>query len=82
MVRYARGLAFGICVQSIEHDRGARRHPHQIRCCLAQPFPDNRRSLRQCSVKARAKCRDGGFGAAVKLTIQTGGKCRISAGTS
>jgi hypothetical protein len=79
MVRYARGLAFGSCVQSIEHDRGARRDPHQIRCSLAKPLVDIRRPLRNGGVKARAKCRDGGFGAAMKLIIQTGGECRRSA---
>jgi hypothetical protein len=79
MVRHARGLAFGICVQSIEHDRGTRRHPHQIRCSLAQPLPDNRRSLHEGRVEARAKCRDGGFGPAMKLAIKSRGECRISA---
>jgi hypothetical protein len=78
MVRRARGLAFGGCVQSIEHDRGARRHPHQIRRCLAKPLADMGRPLREGSVEARAKCRDGGFGVAMKLTIQTGCECRIS----
>ncbi len=82
MVRDARGLAFGIRVQSIEHDRGASRHPHQIRCSLAKPLADIRRPLREGGVEAGAKCRDGGFGAAIELTIQTGGKCRISARTS
>jgi hypothetical protein len=82
MIGCTRGLAFGVCVQSIEHDRGARRHPHQIRCSLAKPLVDIRRPLREGGVEARAKCRDGGFGAAMKLTIQTGGKCRISARTS
>jgi hypothetical protein len=75
MFRHARGLAFGICVQSIEHDRGARRHPHQIRCGLAKPLSDTRRPLRECGVEARTKRRDGGFGSAVKLTIQTGREC-------
>src|SRR5260370_26438214 len=82
MVRYPRGLAFGICVQPVEHDRGARRHPHQIRCSLAKPLADSRRPLREGGVEARAKCRDGGFGAAMKLIIQTGGECRGSARSS
>jgi hypothetical protein len=45
---------------------------------LAKPLADIRRSLREGSVEARAKCRDGGFGVAMKLTIQTGRECRIS----
>jgi hypothetical protein len=75
MVRYARRLAFGDGVQSIEHDGGARRNPHQIRCSLAKPVADIRRPLREGSVEARAKCRDGGLDAAMKLLIQTGGEC-------
>jgi hypothetical protein len=82
MVRYARQLAFGAGVQSIEHDGGARRDPHQIRCSLAKPLADIRRPLREGGVEARAKCRDGGFCVAMKLTIQTGRDCRISAGGS
>ena len=82
MVWRARGLAFGDGVQSIEHDGGARRDPHQIRCSLAKPLADIRRPLREGGVEARAKCRDGGLGAAMKLMIQTGGECRISAGSS
>jgi hypothetical protein len=76
------GRAFGACVQSIEHDRGARRHPHQIRCSLAKPLEDILRALREGSVEARAKCCDGGLGAAMKLIIQTGGECRRSARSS
>ncbi|HEX4614510.1 MAG TPA: hypothetical protein VH230_01215 [Stellaceae bacterium] len=82
MVRHARGLALGICVQSIEHDGRARRDPHQIRCSLAKSLPDTRRLLYEGSVEARAKCRDGGFGAVLKLIIQAGGERRISAGNS
>jgi len=82
MVRYARRPAFGDGVQSIEHDGGARRDPHQIRCSLAKPLADIRRPLREGGVEARAKCRDGGLGAAMKLMIQTGGECRISTGSS
>jgi hypothetical protein len=69
MVRHPHWPAFGICIQSIEHDRGARRHPHQIRCGLAKSLPDTGRSLGESSVEARAKRRDGGFGSAMKLTI-------------
>src|SRR5204863_8461326 len=82
MVRHARGLAFDICVQSIEHDRRARRHPHQIRCSLAKSLSDAGRSLCKSGVEARTKRRDGGFGAVMKLIIQTGGECRISARSS
>jgi ferredoxin len=72
MLWYPRRPAFGICVQSIEHDRGARRYPHQIRCGLAKSLPDTGRSLRESGIEARTKRRDGGFGSAMKLTIQTG----------
>jgi hypothetical protein len=51
MVRYARRLAFGDGVQSIEHDCGARRDPHQIRCSLAKPSADIRRPLREGGVE-------------------------------
>ena len=51
MVWRARGLAFGDGVQSIEHDGGARRDPHQIRCCLAKPVVDIRRPLREGASK-------------------------------
>jgi hypothetical protein len=43
---------------------------------------DIRRPLGEGGIEARTKRRDGGFGAAMKLTIQTGGKCRISTRTS
>ena len=74
--------AFGACVQSIEYDRGARSHPHQIRCSLAKPLADILLPLREGSIEARAKRCDGGFGAAMKLIIQTAGECRRSARSS
>ena len=82
MVRHTCGLAVGICVQPIEHNRGARRHPHQIRCSLAKPLANTRRPLREGGLEARAKCRDGGFGSDMKLMIQTCGECRRSARSS
>jgi hypothetical protein len=72
MLWYPRRPAFSICVQSIEHDRGARRDPHQIRCGLAKSLPDTGRSLCESGVEAGTKRRDGGFGSTMKLTIQTG----------
>jgi hypothetical protein len=69
---YPRRPAFGICVQPIEHDRGTRRYPHQIRCGLAKPLPDTGRSLCESGVEARTKRRDCGFGSTMKFTIQTG----------
>jgi hypothetical protein len=82
MVRHPRGLSFGGCVQSIEHYRRARGHPHQIRCSLSKALADTRRPLFEGGVEARAKCRDRGFGAAMKLIVQTGGKCCVSACSS
>ena len=72
MLWYPSRPAFGICVQSIERDRGARRYPHQIRCGLAKSLPDTGRSLCESGIEARTKRRDGGFGSAMKRTIQTG----------
>src|SRR3954453_12688059 len=82
MVRHPRGLAFGGCVQSVEHYRRARGHSHQIRCGLSKPLADTGRPLFEGGVEARAKRRDRGFGAAMKLIVQTGGKCRVSACSS
>src|SRR5690349_205937 len=82
MVRHPRGLAFGGCVQSIEHYRRARGHSHQIRCGLSKPLADTGRPLFEGGIEARAKRRDRGFGAAMKLIVQTGGKCRVSACSS
>src|SRR5271166_5648079 len=79
MIRHAGGLAFGACVQSIEHDRRARRHPHQIRRGLAKPLADNRRPLCERGIEARAKRRNGGFRPPMKVAVETGRKCRRSA---
>jgi len=74
MVWYPRRPAFGVSVQSIEHDRGARRYPHKIRCGLPKSLTDTGRSLCESGVKARTKRRDGSFRSAMKLTIQAGRK--------
>jgi hypothetical protein len=71
-------LSFGARVQSIEHDRGACRHSHQIRRSLSKPLADTRRPLLEGGIEARAKCRDRSLGADMKLIVQTGGQCRGS----
>ena len=79
MIQYPHRLPFGVCVQSIEHDRRARRHPHQIRCGLAKPLADTRRPFRKRGVEARAKGRNRSLRAPVKFMVQAGSKRGCSA---
>src|SRR5215469_7776727 len=81
MIRHARRLALGSGVQSIEHDRRARRDSHQIRSRLPKPLPDTRRTLRERRVKTGAKRRNRCLGSAVKIAIESRGECRGPAAT-
>lgn len=68
------GSAFGARAQSIEHDRGARRHSHQIGCGLTKSLAGYRRTLGERRIEARSKRIYRSLCTALKLAIQTGGK--------
>jgi hypothetical protein len=65
-----RGSGLRTGVQPIEHDRRARRYPHQIGRRLPQPFARHRHVLGERCIKPRPKCLDCRFGIGTKLGIQ------------